>query len=396
MADYWKSNPKKYCEICKCWIQDNVISVKNHEGGQRHINNVKKKLRELQNNSKASSENKIKEKISLINDMAYVGMVKDLERDPSLAKRYGADVPELKAADKKEKKADANGKQKAKSKAPTSAIPPAVAISKPVCFEWKELKAEDGRLYYWNKKTGTTQWERPKASIEPINDSLCVSKEKDRLNQFLFHRLVDLSESGNPVASEAVCRAFGASTAEKSKPPSEIKIDDIPLPPQPSNSQGNLTDFGPSEEKRPRINLLGEWKPVTPPKPQKEEIIPEELFQEVQEEPESLIKQRITTVARKNLKYDQSKLEEIAQKAEILSHLSEINEAGLRSDRKIIFEEKQATVSAAARKEAHKVLLSFKHDPLVKTESPESTAPVISFKRKVGANRSLRSRRDND
>lgn len=23
MADYWKSNDKKYCDFCKCWITDN-------------------------------------------------------------------------------------------------------------------------------------------------------------------------------------------------------------------------------------------------------------------------------------------------------------------------------------------------------------------------------------
>lgn len=161
--------------------------------------------------------------------------------------------------------ADSNGKDKAKSKTLIPTILPASVISKPAFYEWKEVKAEDGRLYYWNKKTGTIQWERPKASIEPINDSLCVSKEKDRLNQFLFHRLVDLSESGNPVASEAVCQAFGASASEKSKAPSEINIDDIPLPPQPSSSQEHSIDFGPSKEKRPRINLLGEWRPVTTP-----------------------------------------------------------------------------------------------------------------------------------
>lgn len=45
-------------------------SVKNHEGGQRHINNVKKKLSELQRNAKVSSESKINEKISLINDVS--------------------------------------------------------------------------------------------------------------------------------------------------------------------------------------------------------------------------------------------------------------------------------------------------------------------------------------
>lgn len=129
--------------------------------------------------------------------------------------------------------------------------------------------------------------------------------------------------------------------------------------------------------------------------PQVEKNIPRKPVQKVFPKPECLIKQKINTMASKNLKHDQSKLEEIARKADILSHLSEVNEADLRSDRKIIFGEKQAAMSAAAKKDTHKVL-SFKHDPNVKTENTELTAPVISFRRKVGANRSLRNRRDSD
>ena len=25
MADVWKSQPRKYCEICKCWLADNKV-----------------------------------------------------------------------------------------------------------------------------------------------------------------------------------------------------------------------------------------------------------------------------------------------------------------------------------------------------------------------------------
>ncbi|KAM3172356.1 hypothetical protein ACTXT7_014703 [Hymenolepis weldensis] len=402
MADYWKSNPKKYCNVCKCWIQDNAISVKNHEVGQRHIANVQKKLNELQKSAKAKSGDKLKEKISLINDMAYVGMVKDLERDPSLAQRYGVDIADLKAVRKKEKPPALDSKKKdTKAKIPDSILTQP-AVSKPIVYEWKELKTEDGRIYYWNKKTNNTQWERPQASIEPINDSLCVSREKDRLNQFLFHRLVDLSESGNAVASEAVCQAFGAKEPEMERTPI-ASVEDIPLPPEHRSptfqDEYNAIESGPSEEKRPRINLLGEWRPVTPPKPQEEQKAQEKEegekpIRKVFAKPDNIIKQRITSLASKNLKHDQARLEEITQKADILSHLSEVNEAGIRSDGKINFQEKQAAISAAALKETRKIQRSFKQDPDVKSEAPGPTIPAIPFKRKVGGNRSLRKRDD--
>ncbi|VDO06585.1 unnamed protein product [Rodentolepis nana] len=405
MADYWKSNPKKYCDICKCWIQDNAISVKNHEGGQRHITNVQKRLTELQKSVKAKSGDKLREKMSLINDMAFVGMVKDLERDPSLAQRYGVSIADIKAASKKEKPSAADSKKKdAQTKIPDSVLTQP-AVLKTIVYEWKELKTEDGRIYYWNKKTNSTQWERPQASIEPINDSLCVSREKDRLNQFLFHRLVDLSENGNAVASEAVCQAFGAKEPEIEMTPI-TSVEEIPLPPEQqlptAQEERILTDTDPCEEKRPRINLLGDWRPVTPPKPQEEQEAAQEGQGEEEKKfigkafakPDNVIKQRITTLANKNLKHDQARLEEISRKADILSHLSEVNEAGIRSDRKINFQEKQAAISAAALKETRKIQLLFKQDPDVKSEAPPSTVPAISFKRKVGGNRSLRKRDD--
>nr|CDS28305.1 ww domain binding protein 4 [Hymenolepis microstoma] len=406
MADYWKSNPKKYCDICKCWIQDNAISVKNHEGGQRHITNVQKKLNELQKSAKSKSGDKLKEKISLINDMAFVGMIKDLEQDPSLAQRYGVNIADLKAASKKENPSASDNKKKdAKTKMPDSVLTHP-AVSKTIVYEWKELKTEDGRIYYWNKKTNNTQWERPQASIEPINDSLCVSREKNRLNQFLFHRLVDLSESGNAVASEAVCQAFGAKEPDMEMTPI-TSVEEIPLPPeqQPPTAQEECIaiDIGPSEEKMPRINLLGDWRPVTPPKPQEEQETAQEGQEKEEDEkptgklfmkPDNLIRQRITTLANKNLKHDQARLEEISRKADILSHLSEVNEAGIRSDRKINFQEKQAAISAAALKETRKIQLLYKQDPDVKNETPGPTISAISFKRKAGGNRSLRKRDD--
>lgn len=121
----------------------------------------------------------------------------------------------------------------------------------------------------------------------------------------------------------------------------------------------------------------------------------EKPIKKVFAKPDNIIKQRITSLANKNLKHDQARLEEITQKADILSHLSEVNEAGIRSDGKINFQEKQAAISAAALKETRKIQRSFKQDPDVKSGTPGPTTPAISFKRRVGGNRSLR-RRDDD
>ena len=44
MASYWKSQPKKFCEICKCWLGDNKASIEFHERGKSHQEKKKKQF----------------------------------------------------------------------------------------------------------------------------------------------------------------------------------------------------------------------------------------------------------------------------------------------------------------------------------------------------------------
>lgn len=261
---------------------------------------MQKKLNELRKSANESSRGKIQEKISLINDvcfalfstmhllnvkMAFVGMMKDIERDPELAKRYGVSLSgwtmeciltnisvdgqyesmkeRLKDLEKKKKESSKTKKGKEKKKEKTDAPPILQPAVKPIIYEWKEVKTADGKLYYWNKKTGETQWERPQATIQPANDSECVSKEKQRLDQFLFNRLVELSESGSSEASAAVCQKFDAPIERSPSPPPPM------IEPEPSavvfeKSLIQNMIYEEPQEKRPRINLLGEWQLVVP------------------------------------------------------------------------------------------------------------------------------------
>lgn len=168
----------------------------------------------------------------------------------------------------KEKLKKIQGEKQAKAhkgdkKKPTVPVIPVSVVTKPITYEWKEVKTTDGQMYYWNKKTGVTQWERPKTSIQPANDSECVSQEKKRLDQFLFNRLVELSESGVSEASAAVCQAFGASPEEIQPPVQQPEVAESATTEGPL-LQDESVHVSPSEEKRPRINLLGEWQPVIP------------------------------------------------------------------------------------------------------------------------------------
>lgn len=60
MSEKWKSLPRKYCEICKCWFGDNKASIAHHEGGKNHKDNVVKYLKEVRiRSSKKNDEERL-------------------------------------------------------------------------------------------------------------------------------------------------------------------------------------------------------------------------------------------------------------------------------------------------------------------------------------------------
>ncbi|KAI6648529.1 WW domain-binding protein 4-like [Oopsacas minuta] len=63
MSEKWKSLPRKYCEICKCWFGDNKASLAHHEGGKNHKDNVAKYLKEVRiRSAKKNEEEKLAKK----------------------------------------------------------------------------------------------------------------------------------------------------------------------------------------------------------------------------------------------------------------------------------------------------------------------------------------------
>ncbi|XP_076468156.1 uncharacterized protein LOC143298983 isoform X2 [Babylonia areolata] len=151
MADYWKSQPRKFCEFCKCWIADNKPSVDFHEKGKRHKENVQKKIDELRKRSgeKAKEQEEMNEYFAQMERDAVAALKKDLARDPSLAAQYGVKLKTSDSSEKEKKKA-----VKSKSPEPESATTGKVR-------EWYEAKSPEGYSYYWNITTNESVWEPP-------------------------------------------------------------------------------------------------------------------------------------------------------------------------------------------------------------------------------------------
>ncbi|TWW63851.1 WW domain-binding protein 4 [Takifugu flavidus] len=82
MADYWKSQPRKFCEYCKCWIADNKPSIDFHERGKNHKENVAAKISEIKKKSqqKAKQEERMSKEFTKMEEAAMKAYQEDLKR----------------------------------------------------------------------------------------------------------------------------------------------------------------------------------------------------------------------------------------------------------------------------------------------------------------------------
>ena len=44
---FWKSNARHWCDVCRCWMADTKQAIQHHERGMGHQGNVQRKLREM-------------------------------------------------------------------------------------------------------------------------------------------------------------------------------------------------------------------------------------------------------------------------------------------------------------------------------------------------------------
>mmetsp|Transcript_21125 Transcript_21125/g.46262 ORF Transcript_21125/g.46262 Transcript_21125/m.46262 type:complete len:277 (-) Transcript_21125:385-1215(-) len=58
MTEYWKSHAMHWCDVCKCWLNDNKAAILHHERGAKHQENLARKLRDM--SKKADAEKKMK------------------------------------------------------------------------------------------------------------------------------------------------------------------------------------------------------------------------------------------------------------------------------------------------------------------------------------------------
>lgn len=147
MADYWKSQARKYCDFCKCWISDNKPSVQFHESGKRHKANVETRIKEIGRKSIADQKAKLKmeDDIKKMEEAATKAYARDLEQNPDLSSRLEGRVTEHK-------------------------ITGTTAFAEVKKTRWHEARSPEGDVYYWHSVTGESKWEVPVEGFISMKD----------------------------------------------------------------------------------------------------------------------------------------------------------------------------------------------------------------------------------
>ncbi|XP_037070621.1 WW domain-binding protein 4-like [Pollicipes pollicipes] len=182
MADYWKSNPRKFCDFCKCWFADNRSSIEFHERGKRHQEAVKERLAELAKRGRRDhiEQQQLEADMQQMEKAAMAAFKKDLMASPDLAKQYGVTLGRKATGDAAapmdgvplpEQGPTLDGAPLPRETTPPAAdgAPPPAEDAEPV-KKWLEAKSEQGYSYYWHVDTGEAVWEPPEEGYVALPD----------------------------------------------------------------------------------------------------------------------------------------------------------------------------------------------------------------------------------
>ncbi|XP_076310250.1 WW domain-binding protein 4 isoform X2 [Tachypleus tridentatus] len=192
MADYWKSQPRKFCEFCQCWFGDNKASIDFHEKGKKHQENVKRKLNEL----RKKGQKEYQEKIDLENEMkrieekALKAFEKDVQQNPELIKEIKNQPALMKTCEPSSdyfKNTDGcSSEMKTKVK------------------KWFEGVSPEGYTYYWNLETNESQWEKPNEEYITLTEQQeHQANEEELLDSFGPQQKPDPYGCWEPVIKES-------------------------------------------------------------------------------------------------------------------------------------------------------------------------------------------------
>lgn len=182
MSEYWKSNPRKFCDFCKCWIADNKPSIEFHERGKRHKENVDKRIAEMSKKGKEDWENKQLEDdfFKQMEANALKAYKSDIEKNPDMT---GSKISEIASSNNAELiiKSD---ESKYEDKKPSVTT---------VFKKWYEAKSPEGTSYYWNTESQESSWDIPSEGFLTLDEQKKIEEAKNKRKEKKAKKLAQAS-----------------------------------------------------------------------------------------------------------------------------------------------------------------------------------------------------------
>lgn len=240
MADYWKSQAKKFCEFCKCWIADNKPSIEFHEKGKRHKENAAKRLSEISKKSRQEHQKNLKVDVEMkkMEEAALKAYMKDVEANADFTSKM---IKEKVAQTARQQQQEETNVSTTGSTVAEDAVKPEAAETAKL---WYEAQSDEGHVYYWHIETGESRWEPPEEGYVSLADQKKAEKKELKKKK---------EEERERKTEEARLKEEERARLEREKMKSRrIKVEDT----KPEETQ--LPVLGPAQ----RADPYGSWKPV--------------------------------------------------------------------------------------------------------------------------------------
>ncbi|XP_026158046.1 WW domain-binding protein 4 [Mastacembelus armatus] len=256
MADYWKSQPRKFCQYCKCWIADNKPSVEFHERGKNHKENVAAKISEIKKKSieKAKQEERMSKQFAAMEEAAlkaYQEDLKRMERESS-----GSSSPAQPTQPQPPAKSQPKPQPKKKPKKEKKASKESMVHAE--MQDWVEGQTDDGHTYYYNTITRESQWEKPEGfqgdslasaeSGQSESSSGCPWMEAVSPDGYMYYYNTETGESSWEKPSDFPLKEASGSESSREGESQEEPLAPLPEPLSGEEESSNRTPE--SEEAR--------------------------------------------------------------------------------------------------------------------------------------------------